>query len=313
MPETFENVRDESLKALSQWLESCRRKGKVARNTIATGIVVLDHLHRHCPVPRDEALSQGGEIKGARSGLGTILQRNGVPSSFLKEITTRQAHQDGQRLFQAFDWGKKLAALPKGEVSRLLVEMIAVLSTLAKEWLKRQNLKLQIDRRQAPSSWVQLIMENAKDRSGGVVEQHLVGAKLERRFKTQIPNYPAHAGDKQTARDGDFAVSRLVFHVTATPNRAVIQKCAANLVAGMHPVLLVRSDQETKAKALAEDEGIGTQLTLTSIENFVAFNIIELAATEEKEFFTILKEIVEIYNRRLGEVETDLSLQIEVQ
>lgn len=50
-----------------------------------------------------------------------------------------------------------------------------------------------------------------------------------------------------------------------------------------------------------------------SIENFVGLNIIELATKEEKDFFTILSEIVKIYNRRLKEVETDLSLQIEVR
>ncbi len=41
--------------------------------------------------------------------------------------------------------------------------------------------------------------------------------------------------------------------------------------------------------------------------------IIELAADENKDFFAVLQEIVQIYNRRLGEVETDLSLRIEVE
>ncbi len=34
---------------------------------------------------------------------------------------------------------------------------------------------------------------------------------------------------------------------------------------------------------------------------------------ENKDFFSILKEIVEIYNKRLSKVETDLSLQIQVR
>jgi hypothetical protein len=34
---------------------------------------------------------------------------------------------------------------------------------------------------------------------------------------------------------------------------------------------------------------------------------------ENKDFFSVLKEIVEIYNKRLSEVETDLSLRIEVR
>ena len=48
-------------------------------------------------------------------------------------------------------------------------------------------------------------------------------------------------------------------------------------------------------------------------EDFIALNILKLATDENKDFFTVLKEIVEMYNRRLLEVETDLSLQIEVR
>jgi len=63
---------------------------------------------------------------------------------------------------------------------------------------------------------------------------------------------------------------------------------------------------------LAQDEGIDQQLTIISIESFIALNIIEIATDEHKDFFSILKEIVELYNARLSAVETDLSLQIEV-
>jgi len=54
-------------------------------------------------------------------------------------------------------------------------------------------------------------------------------------------------------------------------------------------------------------------LTIISIEDFVALNIIEQATEEDKDFFSVLQDIVHIYNRRLAEVETDLSLQIEVR
>ncbi|HXG65703.1 MAG TPA: DUF4928 family protein [Blastocatellia bacterium] len=286
----------------------------MSRNTVAIGIVVLDHLRRNCPVSRSDVLSEGGEIKGARSGLRNLLAEYGIPNTYLKEVTTRQGHQDGQRLFEQFAWGKKLLGLTDSERESLLLELIGVLSNLADTWLKRQNLKLDIDRRQAPMTWVNLIVENAKNRSGGVVEQHLVGAKLVRRFKgIQVPNHPAHAGDQQTARRGDFIISKLVYHVTATPSRDVIQKCAGNLRTGLHPILLVPGEQENKAKVLAQDEGIDKELTIISIEDFVSLNIIELATEESKDFFSVLQEIVEIYNQRLTEVETDLSLQIQVR
>ena len=314
MTEKVDNVKQRSHQILKQWILSCTRGGKISRNTVAVGIVVLDHMRRNCPVKKDTVISKGGEIKGARSGLGKILESYGIPSAYLKEVTTRQGHQDGQRLFEQFDWGKKLAALTREERDKLLLGLIGTLLNQASDWLKRQNLKLDIDRRQAPKTWVRMIVESAKQRSAGVVEQHLVGAKLERRFKGHnVPNYPAHAGDLQTAREGDFTISKLVYHVTATPSRNVMQKCAANVKVGLKPILLVPSEQENKARALAEDEGIDKELTIVSIEDFVSLNIIELATEENKDFFGVLKEIVQIYNRRLSEVETDLSLQIEVR
>jgi hypothetical protein len=278
------------------------------------GIVVLDHLRQHCPAFRSDVISQGGEIKGARSGLVNVLAKYNIPGTYLKEVTTRQGHQDGQRLFEQLDWGKKLTKLADAERESLLLELIGTLTGQADAWLKRQNLKLDIDRRQAPMTWVNLIVESAKQRSGGVVEQHLIGAKLERRFKgIAVPNHPAHAGDRQTDREGDFTISQLVYHVTATPSRNVIQKCAGNIRTGLHPILLVPNEQENKARVLAQDEGIDKELTIISIEDFVALNIIELATEESKDFFSVLKEIVQIYNKRLTEVETDLSLQIQVR
>jgi hypothetical protein len=245
--------------------------------------------------------------------LGKTLGNYGIPSSYLKEVTTRQGHQDGQRLLEKLRWGKELGEIPTEERDRFLLECVEDLKKFANEWLGRQSLKFDVDRRQAPTTWVNIIIESAEGRSGGVVEQHLVGAKLARRFgNLSIPNHPAHAADRQTERAGDFEISRMVYHVTSAPSRNVLQKCAANIKVGLFPVLLVPRDQESKARILAQDEGIDNELTIISIEDFIALNIIELATDENKDFFTVLKEIVEIYNRRLSEVETDLSLQIEV-
>ncbi len=310
----MKSLKQESHDILASWLESCTRNNKISRNTVAIGIVVLDHLRKNNPVLRSDVISQGGEVSGARSGLGRILESYGIPSSYLKEITTRQGHQDGQRLFEMFEWGNKFTSLTEQERDVILLELINSLRNLAENWLKRQNLKLDLDRRQAPATWINIIVENAKGRSGGIVEQQLVGAKLARRFQdVEIPNHPSHAADKQTERMGDFTISNLVYHVTAAPSRNVLQKCADNLKVGLHPILLIPRDQENKVRVLAQDEGIDQQLTIISIESFIATNIIELATDEKKDFFSVLKEIVEIYNARLSAVETDLSLQIEVR
>jgi hypothetical protein len=178
----IEKVRQQSREIVTTWLKSCTRRNKISRNTVAIGIVVLDHLRRGCPVSRNDVISQGGEVSGARSGLGAILESYDIPSGYLKEVTTRQGHQDGQRLFEQFEWGEALIMMPMDDRDKLLLELVANLRNLANEWLKRQNLKLEIDRRQAPTTWASIILENAilSFRQGGC---QLVGAKFCKRFK----------------------------------------------------------------------------------------------------------------------------------
>ena len=122
MSDQQEKIRQESHQILDEWIISCTRGGNVARNTVCVGIVVFDHLRQNCPVSRDDVISPGGEVKGARSGLGNILEVYGIPRRYLKEVTTRQGHQDGQRLFEAFDWGQKFMELSAEERDQLLPE-----------------------------------------------------------------------------------------------------------------------------------------------------------------------------------------------
>ena len=171
-------------------------------------------------------------------------------------------------------------------------------------------MSLDIDRQQSPSTWVHALVEDAKQRSDGIVEHHLVGAILERRFRgIEIPNYPAHAGSRPTTSVGNFEISRLVYHVTATPIRSIIQKCAENIRAGLRPILLVPAERENEALRLAQDEGIDKEISVIPIEAFVTLTIVHLATDENKNFFDVLKEIVEIYAGRLAAVESDMSLQ----
>ena len=156
-----EQIRRKYFRILQEWLESCTRRGIISRNTIAVGIVVLDHLRQRCPVLREEVISKGGEVSGARAGLGETLEKYGISRKYLKEVTTRQAPQDGQRLFESFKWGEALAKLPSDERDDLLRELIEELAERARSWLRRQSLKLDLDRGHSPSAWVHVILEGA--------------------------------------------------------------------------------------------------------------------------------------------------------
>jgi hypothetical protein len=300
--------------AVNEWIASCVRGGKISRNTIAVGIVILDRLRQKVPLSEADVLSKGGEISGSRAGLSKTLAKYGIPEKFLKEVTTRQAHQDGQRLLAALNWGKELNRASARTRDTLLQNEIGKLAARAQEWLARKHIKIACDRQWAPSAWIEAILEEAKGKSGGKVEQHLVGAKLQARHpKIEIPNYPGHAGDVQTGRPCDFTIGSTCYHVTATPTLAEIRKCAANIRRGLHPVLLVPRLMVPKSFHLAEEISIEKQLSVRAIEDFIGENIVEMANDAREEYLAVMKSIVETYNQRLAAVETDMSLRIELE
>jgi hypothetical protein len=300
-------------RAVDAWLISCQRRGAISRNTIAVGIVVLHKLRQKVPLAESDILSKGGEISGSRAGLPSVLATYGISEKYLKEATTRQAHQDGQRLLESVEYGKQLAKLPPAARDLELTAEIEKLARHAREWLARKHIKIACDRQWAPSAWIQLILEEAKGKSGGKVEQHLVGAKLEQRHPNiEISNHPGHAADVQTGRVGDFAVGATRYHVTAAPGLAVVEKCAANISSGLHPILLVPRSQAAKAVHLAEALMIEKRLSVVAIEDFVGENIIEMSHDSQTDFLSVLRSIVDKYNARLAAVETDMSLKIEI-
>jgi hypothetical protein len=298
---------------VAEWLRTRERAKKISRNTIAVGIVVLDHLRRQCPVSPEELFSKGGELKGSRSGLPDTLERYGIPRRFLKEATTRQAHQDARVLAEQLQYGKNLASLAPEEREHQLKQGTHLLANHAHKWLGRQPIKISCDRQESPASWIASILDKAKGRSGGVVEQHLVGAKLQQRHPgIVIPNNPGHAADSQTGRSGDFPLKDVSYHVTATDGKEATERCKQNIAAGVHPVLLVPRRFLESARVRADVAGIQHRASILAIEDFITQNIIEMSTNEQQDFFCTLKGIIDEYNRRLEEAETDMSLKIEI-
>lgn len=312
MTDPSEQVARKARNVLEKWLESCTRHGKLSRNTIAVGIVILDAFRAKCPLEPSEIISGGGEISGARSALKHTLEKYGIPG-FLKEATTRQVHQDGQRLLEGFKYGAVFRDIPASQRDAILADLIEILLGEARTWLARQHLKIACSREMAPGAWVGEILDQARGRSGGRVEQHLVGAKLTRAHPNiDVPVHPGTAADVQTGRAGDFQVGTTVYHVTAAPGPAVLEKCRANIQAGLSPVLLVPLAAKPRAELRAEDLNLYGRVTIVGIEDFLAINIIELSDGEGPKFIKVMRDIITEYNRRIEAVETDKSLKIDL-
>jgi hypothetical protein len=173
---------------------------------------------------------------------------------------------------------------------------------------------LELNRRHSPQTWVAAILESAKARSDDVVEQKLIEATLRRRFdRTYITAFKALSDHESVGWTNGNTLANLTYYVTTDPSRQSMQRYSQTSRAGGHSFLLVPSEQIEKATVFAHEEGIERHLAILSIESFVATIIIGLAMDENKDLFSILTEIVDIYNERLAEVETDLSLLIKVR
>jgi hypothetical protein len=287
-----------------------------ANGSIATALIVLNRLRVNFDLDFSTHIAEGGmQIKGASgASVAGILKSFGEERPFAREggRTNRGGPSEIKSLLENL---KLLGLKKKSEIERneILVAMMGFLVDRVKDYHNRQKIKLTFN--PANSTWHiihQLLEESASLGKAGYLAQHLVGAKLELRFpEIHVTNECASAADIQTQRPGDFLIGNTVFHVTVSPMPAVFEKCRHNISQGYHPYLLVTDKKLIGARQLAE-QMCGSEITVESIESFVAHNINEISVFDKDNLASNFKELVLIYNRRVDEVETDKSLMIEL-
>jgi len=288
------------------------------RSTMVAGLATLDTLLEKCPLKEEDVFSKAGsgEVRKARgTSMRALLSKYGQPITYLSDgATTRAAAPKTRRLLEIVDYGRPLMSLNKPARVEAVQAMIQVIVDEISAFFQRQRIKVALDRQSSPQSWIEGILTSAhQKKSGGLVEQHLVGAKLQKRNPAvEVLAFSASAGDIQTGRLGDFVLGSSVYHVTAAPSLALIRKCKENLLAGIHPILIVPRDKIGIASSHAEAEGIKERISLFGIEDFLALNIVEMSVNDQVRFLETLKEILGEYNRRIEVAETDQSLKIEL-
>lgn len=209
-----------------------------------------------------------------------------------------------------------------GTVSTFTAAEVAELAESFERWLVAQpwaqaaqaKLEVQIDLTKPGPVIVEDILRAAYEKKiGGPVAQHLVGAKLARRFPGKIiENYAATAPDEQLKREADFLVENAAFHVSVAPTSDHLRRCAESLVQGRQPYLIVPAAQVAKARAFAEDKKIEGRVAIVAVETFVGQNIDEMGEFRRGKVKPEMAAVLAEYNRRVAEAETDQSIQISV-
>lgn len=141
--------------------------------------------------------------------------------------------------------------------------------------------------------------------------RHLVGAMLD-----LLPNIGSikHHGfsvaDHSTERSADFHVNNVAIHVTTHPTEALIRKAAANLKAGLKPLVITLTEGVTGANYLLKGTEWADRVDVLDVAQFLTANVYERSLFQASECKLSRRGIIERYNEIVADCETDPVLRI---
>ena len=290
--------------------------GLPARGSIGAALVVLERLKDKYILDLDAHRAPGkGQIRGLTpSAVKRILAKFGETRPFLVE--GGRTNRGGPAAVEALFAVLRPLDLESEDVDArnvLLNDFQKRVAESVSAYHERKRLSFVYDSARTTWSVVHNLLHEAREvGKTGAVAQYLVGAKLQLRFPhVKVPNDNYSAADVQTGRPGDFLVGDTAFHVTVAPNLAVFEKCKRNLDAGVRVYLLVPDDRVVGTRQNAE-ETAPARIAVESIESFIANNIEGLSTFAKGSLVSGFRRLLETYNRRVAEVETDKSMLIEI-
>jgi hypothetical protein len=306
---------EERLMALAKTARFIGNKGP-----LAIALVVTDHARKSgLPLKADELVTDAGtQVLGAgRDATQRVLARFGETRTLAAEggRTSRGSVGNMRAYVEVLNQlhAKGLADIDK--IERFWIERV-------REFFAGKPFKLKMDASQGLRSVVRAVIEQAKERQRratgtqytGAVMQHLVGAKLSCALpNVAITHNSSSTSDQQSGRGGDFEIGDVAVHVTTSPSEALIKRCRDNIGNGIRPIIVTVSDKVDFSGTLAEQEGIGAQIDVFDIEQFIALNVYELGGFTAKGNRNAVGDIIEKYNEIIDTYETDPSLKIDDQ
>lgn len=311
-------AQDQAFVQLRDWYESYRSSKGVPpeRFVICAGLMVLEKLRDKRVVQRTDLVTPSNRARTNANFIQGILKRFGEDRILSKEggRTTSSTVSAADALFPQLNAIDELADMADGERSQIIDLLQKWLAARATEYLDQKKIEVEINTSKPTSFIVKGILDAAGAKAGAVA-QHLVGAKLEVRLNgtgIQVENHGYTTADEMLKRPGDFLVNDAVFHVTMSPMQPVVDKCRNNLTAGYKPYLLVPDVYVDVARGLARMGDAEANISIITIEQFVGQNMDEMSSFSRQQVGSMFRHLLETYNERVKQVETDPSLQIEI-
>lgn len=314
-----DSIANEIISGLSKWTESKRRRQRIDANVLCAGLYVAEHLGLKFPLERSDYLTKS-QVKGAGGAQAAlILARHGEFRKFLAEAgrTSRATFAHAQELVGLISESEYAyhLSVSSDEERKQIASLVQAwfVKQIQVEYFAKERVKAEISHDKPVRLAVGRLIAAAQDRGGnaaGAVAQHLVGAKLALRFPAMvITNNSSTTADKQTSRPGDFLVGDTAIHVTMSPKSELFDGvCVTNLANGYRPRVLVPEGKLEAARQMCEDD----RVAVGSIEDFVGTNVEEMASFDGDQIKSGLRLLLEKYNERVQQIETDPGLLIEV-
>jgi DNA (cytosine-5)-methyltransferase 1 len=301
------------------WFEDEQKhlEGGSDKYVVCAGIAVAQVLKGKSPIAEKDYITDGNQVKTSGSLIRKVLKTFGEERKYVSEggRTTRGTRPAAERLVAVLNAIPELTKATKEERAGVTQAIHSWLfENGVKPYFNRQKIEVDISLDKPGSQIVADILDTAAERNvAGAVAQHLVGAKLALRYPQRVvENYGYTTADKQLGRPGDFLVGDTVFHVTVAPAQDVIGKCGANIKNGYRAMLLVTESRIQAARQLAEIAGLQERVGISSLEQFVGQNVEEIGEFGKAALAKNIRALLEKYNDRVLEVETDRSLLIEI-
>ena len=304
-------------KVLTAWFDENRPSSGEAPRTyvICAGLAILEHMRDTYPLVRQNYVTPKNQVRRLSGAfIRDILARHGETRQYTKEggRTTRGTVPAARALVKQLHESNLLTDLSNAQREEVIDQLQEWLVAQVRDYFNRQRLAIEVNLSQPASRIVEGILEAASVKAGAVA-QHLVGAKLAVRFPDQqIENHSHTTADRQLGRPGDFVVGDTVFHVTMAPMPSVLEKCQANLRDEFRPLLLVPDRRLQAARQLAETIEVEASVGITALETFVGQNLDEISEFKRGTLASGFRTLLETYNTRVQEAESDRSLLIEI-
>lgn len=267
------------------------------------------------PLDSDDYLTPKNQVRRLSGAfIREILARHGEERRFTAEggRTTRGTVPAARELVEQLQTPKVLADLPDAARGEVIDQLQGWLVLRVRDYFNRQRIAIEVNPSQPAPQIVGGILKSAAGKAGAVA-QHLVGAKLAVRFPDlRIENHSHTTADQQLGRPGDFVVGDTVFHVTMAPMPPVLEKCRKNVRDEFRPLLVVPDGKLQAAREMAEMVGLEGAVGIMALEAFVGQNLEELSGFKQASLASGFRTLLDAYNTRVQEAESDRSLLIEI-